>query len=107
MSKSRDYCIKQKDHQIFRRFAKNMVYNLQKLVKLINESKMAKKFFFILINCSQVHKKNKNLKSLKRKKILIKHFQNHLINKSLKRFNKKQKTMRIKRVLTIKIQKIF
>jgi hypothetical protein len=80
-----------------------MGYNLQKLVKLINESKMEKKFFYILINCSQVHKKNMNLKSLKRKKILIKYFRNHLINKSLKKFNKKQTSMRIKRVLTIKI----
>ena len=55
MSKLLNCCTKQRAQINFKRFAKNMEFNLQKLVKLINATKLAKKFFHILINFNQAH----------------------------------------------------
>ena len=55
MSKLLNYCTKQRAQINFKRFAKNMEFNLQKLDKLINATKLAKKFFHMLINFNQAH----------------------------------------------------
>jgi len=55
MSKLLNCCTKQRAQINFKRFAKNMEFNLQKLDKLINATKLAKKFFHILINFNQAH----------------------------------------------------